>query len=436
MSPPKLHILISGASVAGPALAYWLIRAGCKVTVVERAAILRTAGQGIDVRDSARDVIKRMGLFERIRDRSSHEEGFEIVDRQSRPLARFGVDGQGESITCDIEILRGELAGILYDATKDDVTYVFGDVVESLDERADGVRVTFANGTPAMTFDLVVAADGIGSKIRRMMMGSGDGKGDGGVDTSGDDSSIRSLQSYAAYFSIPRGATDGMWAQSRSSHGGRFMMLRPDNQGRTRAFLGITAYEKSDERLSRLARAAKEGIPTQKSVVQDLFYDADWVEMPRILEGMHASDDLYMQHLAQVRLSCWSSSGGRITVIGDAGYSPSPFAGMGTSLAFIGAYILAGEISQRPNDIPAALEAYERVLRPYVENIQNLPPGIPWIICPQTALGVKVVETIARVVSVLSATGIIGFLGKLGAYLPIGSGRNKFKLPEYDVFNK
>ena len=132
----KLRVLIGGASVAGPALAYWLIRAGCKVTIVERAPTPRSAGQGIDIRDTARDVVKRMGIFDRIMDKSSHEEGTEVVDANNRSVARFGVDksGKGDSMTSDVEILRGELAGILIDVTKNDVSYIFGDMVESLEE--------------------------------------------------------------------------------------------------------------------------------------------------------------------------------------------------------------------------------------------------------------------------------------------------------------
>lgn len=136
----KPRILISGASVAGPALAYWLVRAGCKVTVVERAPSLRSVGQGLDVCDAARDVIKRMGISDRIRDKSSHEEGLEFADSNNRCFARFDVDksGKGESITCDVEILRGELAGILFDVTNEDFFYIFGDVVESLEETDKG----------------------------------------------------------------------------------------------------------------------------------------------------------------------------------------------------------------------------------------------------------------------------------------------------------
>ncbi|KAL8822068.1 MAG: hypothetical protein Q9191_007188, partial [Dirinaria sp. TL-2023a] len=390
MSLPR--VLVSGASVAGPALAYWLVRAGCKVTVVERAPSLRKTGQGVDIRDSARDVIRRMGLFDRIRDQSSHEEGIMAVDGNNRCLGRFGVDesGKGDSFTCDIEILRGELAGILVDVTKDDASYIFGDMVESMQETDKEVIVNFANGTPSTAFDLVVAADGLGSKIRRLAFGN-------------SKSHIRDLDSYISYFSIPPGDTDSMWARVHWVKGGRTISLRPDNVGRTRAFMGVTAWDKSDERLARCAKALKEGILAQKALLQELFQDAGW-EIPRILQGMHESDDLYMQHIAQVRLNRWSSSSGRVTVVGDAGYAVSPFAGMGTSVAFIGAYILAGEISQQPHNIPAALESYERILRPYVESIQKLPPGIPWLVNPQTTTGIRVLETCIWGLGLLAGT--------------------------------
>ncbi len=416
----KLRVLISGASVAGPALAYWLARAGCKVTIVERAPSVRIAGQGIDVRDAARDVVKRMGIFDRMRDKSSHEEGIEFVDSKNHCLARFGADfesGKGDSITCDIEILRGELAKILVDVTKDDVSYIFGDMVESLEETDKEVGVSFANGTPTTAFDLVVAADGIGSKTR-------------GIAFKNSSSHVKSLNSYISYFSIPKGDTDTMWARGHWVKGGRVMVLRPDNVGRTRALLLHTSYDKSDERLARLEQSSKEGIPSQKALTQELFQDAGW-ESSRILKGMHESDDFYMQQVAQVRLDRWSS--GRVTVVGDAGYCPSPFAGGGTTLAFIGAYVLAGEISRQPNNIPAALESYERVLRPYVESSQKLLPGVPWVLVPQSRLGVRVIETAFWGVGWLATTRLATFFSKLVEYLSTG-GDVPFKLPEYEAF--
>ena len=410
-------VLISGASVAGPALGYWLARAGCKITIVERAPSLRKTGQGIDIRDSARDVVRRMGIFQQIRDKSSHEEGIKVVDGNNRCFARFGVDesGKGNSMTSDVEILRGELAGILIDATKEDVSYVFGEMVESLEETEKEVRVTFANGTPSTAFDLVVAADGIGSKIRGMALGEAD---------------FKELNGYVSYFSIPPGDTDTKWARLHWIKGGRVMVLRPDNVGLTRVFLCVTAYDKSDERLARLGKAAKEGILAQKAVLQELFEDAGW-EISRILKVLHESEDLYMQNVAQIRLNRWSSASGRVTAVGDAGYCPSPFTGMGTSLAFIGAYVLAGEISRQPNNIPAALESYEHVLRPYVEDIQRLPPGIPWIVNPQSRLGIWVLETFLWAFAMLYSTRLFAWMCKVAGYLP---GGKQFKLPDYEAF--
>ena len=415
----KPHVLISGASVAGPALAYWLVRAGCKATIVERAPSLRIAGQGIDVRDAARDVVKRMGIFDRFLEKSSHEDGNDFVDGNNRCFARFGVDesGMGDGITCDIEILRGEMAKILFDVTKDDVSYIFDDMIESLEETDQELRVNFANGTPSSTFDLVVAADGLGSRTRGMAFGK-------------DSSQMKSLNSYITYFSVLPSNTDTSWSRARWIKGGRATVLRPDNVGRTRAFLCLTAYDSTDSRLAQLEKASKEGIPAQKALIQDLFQDADW-ETPRILSGMHDSDDFYMQHVAQIRLNRWSR--GRVAVVGDAGYAPSPFTGMGTSLAFIGAYVLAGEISRQRDNIPAALESYERILRPYVESVQKLPPGIPWMVNPQSRLGVRIFENVVWVLGLLSATGVIRLITKVAAYLPKISGTS-FELPDYEAF--
>ncbi len=193
------------------------------------------------------------------------------------------------------------------------------------------------------------------------------------------------------------------------------MLLRPDNVGQTRAFFSLTAYEKLDERLVRLQKASKEGIPAQKAVVQEFFQDADR-EISRILKGMHESEDFYMQEIGQVRLDRWSS--GRATVVGDAGYAPSPYTGMGTSIALIGVYVLAGEISRQPNNISAALASYEYFLRPFVESVQKLPPGIPWIGHPQSKLGVRVLESVVRGASVFSATGIVSSFSRFTSIFP------------------
>lgn len=416
-----LRVLISGASVAGPALAYWLARVGCRVTVVERAAALRTEGQGIDVRDAARDVIKRMGIFDTIRDRSSHEAGVTAVDSNNKVYARFAVDetsGRGDSPTSDIEILRGELSQILYDVTKNDATYIFDEMVERIEETENETKVHFSNATPTQSFDLVVAADGIGSRIRSMAFGANAAR-------------IRSLGAYVSYFSIPLGETDNSWSRVHWHHGGRSLVLRPDNIGRTRAFCMVLGSGESDPRILKCEKAVKEGVAAQKALTQELFQDAGW-ESGRILKGMQASDDLYFQHIAQVRMDRWSK--GRVALVGDAGYAPSPFTGMGTSVAFLGAYVLAGEISRQPNNIPAALASYERTLRPHVDSVQTLAPGIPWIALPQSKLGVRLLTTFVWLMSALAGSPVGAVFGKLFTLLPWNE--KVFTLPECTAFKE
>ena len=422
MSPPR--ILVSGASVAGPALAYWLVKAGCKVTIVERSRVLRTEGQGIDVRDSARDVIRKMGIFDIMRERSSQEEGVRVFTAGGKTLAAFGADlesGNANSFSCDIEILRGELAGILYDITKDDVEYVFGDYVKSLEETEKDVTVTFANGLPNRTFDLLIAADGIGSKIRGMISGKSYSK------------AVKSLNSYVSYFSIPKLATEDKWAELCWREGGRSLWLRPDNVGRTRVFLMTVAYSADDKRLDRYAEVCKSDIPAQKALTKELFQDFGW-QVDRVLEGMEKSDDFYMQHVAQTRIDKWTSPMGRVGLVGDAAACPSPFTGMGTSLAFIESYIMAGEISKQLDDLPAALIAYEKVVRPYVEDTQNLFPGIPWILNPQTSWGLGIFQSVIGLFGFIAGTRVAAVVNKIVDSVPKSWFGSDFKLPHYKAF--
>ncbi|MFD0591307.1 hypothetical protein ACFQZ4_00875 [Catellatospora coxensis] len=76
----KNTVLISGASIAGPALAYWLHRHGFAVTVVERAPAIRPGGHAVDIRGVAKDVCARMGIMPAITRARVHEEGFAWVD--------------------------------------------------------------------------------------------------------------------------------------------------------------------------------------------------------------------------------------------------------------------------------------------------------------------------------------------------------------------
>nr|WP_221380704.1 FAD-dependent monooxygenase [Actinoplanes polyasparticus] len=365
MSAPS--ILISGASIAGPALAFWLNRAGWHTTVVERFDQLRDAGHNIDVRGAAREVVRRMGLEEAMLASRTGEEGTEFVDGRGRSLAVFPrsatkVDGA----TAELEILRGELSRILYEGTRNETEYVFGDQITNLEDVGTHVEVSFAN-SPQRSFDVVVIAEGLTSRTRRMVM---------------PDADISRVGLYTAYLTIPRTDDDNDYWRWYNAPGSRVVMTRPDNLGTTRAVLSFTSNRRGLETLPE---------PQVTALLRSTFSDAGWMAS-RVLDGLDAP--YYFDAIGQVRLPKWNE--GRIGLIGDAAYCASPLSGMSTSLALVGAYVLAGELSTA-SDLPTAYDAYERRLRPYVERAQKLPPGGVGLAYPSGRAGLAVLRTAVRV---------------------------------------
>ncbi|MFG1675836.1 FAD-dependent monooxygenase [Micromonospora sp. NPDC049282] len=342
-------VLISGAGVAGPALAFWLSRRGFAVTVVERAPGLRPGGQAVDVRGAAREVLDRMGLTERVRAAGVREQGMEYVDARGRararlPVAAFG----GEGIVADLEIERGALARVLYEATRDDVEYVFDDSIETLAQEDAGVRLTFARSAPR-TVDLVVGADGSHSSTRALAFGP-------------EPAYVRPLGAYLAYFSTPH-RDAGAWFRMHNAPGGRVVGTRPTSDGRTAAFFSFRSDSLDVDRRDRAA---------QQRLLTERFADVGW-RAAELLAAAPAATDFYFDRYAQVRMESWST--GRVALLGDAAWCPSPLTGQGTSLALVGAYLLAGELAATGGDHRAGYRRYEEGLRAHVVKGQKLPGG-------------------------------------------------------------
>ena len=393
-------ILISGASIAGPALAYWLNARGWQTTVVERFDELRDDGQNIDVRGAGRDVARRMGIEDAIRAASTGETGTEFVDADGTPVARFAA-GRSDSggATAELEILRGQLSRIIVDRTRGDTEYVFGDQIVALDDGADGVTVTFDHG-PRRTFDVVVVAEGLRSRTRSLVFP--------GVDA------VRELGFYVAYLTIPRTGEDTDLWRWHSAGRGRSVSLRPDNLGTIRATLGFLSDLRGLDELDRDAVV---------TILRRTFADAGWVA-PRVLAAL-GDAPLYFDAVGQARMPSWSS--GRVAMVGDAAYCSSPVSGMSTSLALTGAYVLAGELAAHV-DHRDAFAGYDRIMRPYVNQAQNLPPGVPRIANPRTRVGIEVFRLALRVAS-------SRLVGKLANQL-FSPPADKIELPEYAHLEK
>ncbi|KAF4548947.1 FAD-binding domain-containing protein 10 [Elsinoe fawcettii] len=409
----QLNILVSGAGIGGPVLAYWLNKAGHKITIVERDAQLRTTGQSVDIREEAVEVIRKMGLEQKIRDTSTHEAGVAFVDPQDKVRALFKATGSTEvqSFTSEFEVFRGDLAQIFFNTTKDLCTYVFDEYITSIDQDSDGCYVEFANGKDAGRYDLVIAADGLGSKVRAMIFNTSTRE------------HIWSLDTFAAYFTIDKDLLDGdQYSRWYNAPGGRCVLLRPDPQRRTRAHLFVINHGDQSQ-LDTYRAAYKQGIERVKELFTEEFKDAGW-KCQDILACAPDAKDFYGSEIAQIRTD--KIFQGRVALVGDAGYCPTPFTGMGTSLAMIGAYILAGEINKSAEDVDGALQRYQDIMHPYAKKIQQIPRSMPKLANPMSAWGVKVQLTILSIVSTLKIDVFANWLQGLGLF----QGK-KFKLPEY-----
>ncbi|GHF82281.1 monooxygenase [Kitasatospora xanthocidica] len=369
-------ILISGAGIAGPALAHWLRRHGFRPTVVERAPGPRPGGQAVDLRGAGRTVVERMGLMERARALCVEQDGMALVDRRGRVSARMPVElFEGQGIVSEIEILRGDLAELLQEAT-DGVEYLWDDTVTALDEDADGVTVTFENA-PARRFALVIGADGLHSTVRRLAFETPgrSGRSDGG------DSHYHPLGGYHAWFTVHDTALarelDG-WFLMYNAPGGLVAGARPGRlPGEVKASLGFRSAPLAYDRRDTAAL---------KRLLGERFAGAGW-QVDRLLAGMHGAEDFAFDSFGQIRLDRYSR--GRVALLGDAGYSPSPLTGLGTSLALVGAYLLAGELAAARGDFTTAFARYEELMRPYVTQAQELPPGGLHGYAPDSALMIR-----------------------------------------------
>ncbi|MDQ1150315.1 2-polyprenyl-6-methoxyphenol hydroxylase-like FAD-dependent oxidoreductase [Sphingobacterium zeae] len=362
-------ILVSGASIAGPTLAYWLDRYGFEVTVIERAAVLRLGGQNIDVKGPAKEIALKMGILEEIRAHNTTEIGLRFVSSDNHTIAEFPSDSS-MSMTQELEILRGDLVKILYDLTAKRVEYIFGDHIIDLIESENEVKVDFASGKKGV-FDIVVIAEGIGSATRDLAFGGRP--------------RFNYLGLYTAYLTILRNNSDSRWARWYNAPKGIVFMLRPDNYGKTRASVTFLAKENAYKDLSEA---------DQKRALIDRIQGAGW-ESERLVNEIKESEDLYFERVSQVKTDKWTK--GRVVITGDAAWCATPIAGKGTDLALAGAYILAGEL-YRAGNYEEAFRNYEKIMKPYVQECQKLPPGIPRIVYPESRVGVALLNQLIAIV--------------------------------------
>jgi 2-polyprenyl-6-methoxyphenol hydroxylase-like FAD-dependent oxidoreductase len=340
-------VLVSGASIAGPSLAFWLRRHGFDVVVVERCPAIRGGGQPIDIRGAALDVVMEMGLRASVEVHRTHFGGANVLDPKGVEIERHTdrTLSAGRHESGDIEILRDDLAALLYETTKSDVEYRFDDAITAITDDGRTAAVSFENSAPA-NFDFVVGADGIYSGVRRLVFGP-------------NEKFLKFLGAYAAIFSVEN-----------------FLDLRDWQTAIGDESLGIFVCPARANSELRIIMMFESGplprdlpLSEQKVLLAKKFAHFGW-ETPRLLAFLKEAPNLYFGEIAQCSLPRWSQ--GRVALVGDAAYSPSPRSGQGTSLALVGAYVLASELSHHENDYAAGFADYETRMRPFVDLNQAL----------------------------------------------------------------
>ncbi|SDJ20137.1 2-polyprenyl-6-methoxyphenol hydroxylase [Lentzea albidocapillata subsp. violacea] len=352
-----MRILVSGASIAGPVLAYWLVRHGHEVTVVERSPVLRkTGGHAVDLFTPAMDISERMGVLPRIEALATGTTRLTYLREGTRkPISADVAKLFAAASDRHVEIMRDDLSEIYYDATRADVEYVFGDSITSI-----GDEVTFEVGAPRR-FDLVIGADGLHSNVRRLVFGEV-GK--------------TFVGAYLAVLSVPR---DLGVAGEMAGHIG---------PGRTAAVYG--ARHLDDARAVFLFRSPElsyhhRDVARQKQLLREAFAGMHR-EVDGWLEYLDGDGAFYFDSITQLREDTWSR--GRVALVGDAGYCPGPAVGGSTSLAVLGAYVLAGELSAGA-DHQAAFARYEDEMRDVVHASRAFALGTAKTLIPSTRLGVS-----------------------------------------------
>lgn len=330
-------VLISGAGIAGNALAFWLGRYGFRPTVVEIAPDLRAGGFPVDFRGRAHlAVLARMGVLEEVRAHQTPAVSHVIVDEAGRPVAEI----PSELTAGGLEILRGDLVQILYQRAKDAAEYRFADSISSLTPVAGGVRAQFERSAPR-TFDLVVAADGLHSRVRGLVFGP-------------ERRYLRYLGYYAASFTIP---DDQSHADVRLNYNvpGRLVAVNAGPGWASASFIFASEQLEIDHR----------DIDRQRQVVARAYDGVGW-QAPRLISAMWQASDFSFEPIGRVEVDRYIQD--RVVLLGDAGYGG--YGAMGTGLALVGAYILAGELAASRQDHRAALERYQEQLRGYATRCQ------------------------------------------------------------------
>ncbi|HUJ63708.1 MAG TPA: FAD-binding domain [Kofleriaceae bacterium] len=398
MTMARPSVLISGAGIAGPTLAYWLVRRGFDPVIVERAPRFRAGGYILDFWGVGFAVAERMGLVATLRDIGYVIDRLRYVRADGHTSAELGADAVRRALGDRyLSVRRGDLARAIYELVEHDVETIYGDSIAALRDDATGVAVELEHGG-TRRFDLVVGCDGLHSAVRTIAFGAHE-----------------AFEHYLGYFTASF-ATAGY---PRADPHAYVSFTAPGRQ--------ISRYSLRDDLTAfffvwtpdRRPIVEPGDLATQRRLIAEAFAGDAWAECPEIFARLAACDELYFDAVSQIHVPQWSR--GRIALLGDAAFCPSLLAGEGSSFAMAGAYILAGELERCGGDHHAAFARYERQYRPFVERKQQAARRFASTFAPASRLGLFARNQLLRLMNA----------PKLGDWMIRRLAADHHALPEY-----
>jgi 2-polyprenyl-6-methoxyphenol hydroxylase-like FAD-dependent oxidoreductase len=370
-------VLISGAGIAGPTLAYWLTAAGLKPTLIEHAPGLRTGGYVIDFWGLGFDIAERMGLVPDIDRIGYHMREMRIVDGDGERIASFGTSvlrdlAGGRFVTLG----RSDLSRLLFEKINGATEVIFGDEIAAIADEVDHVQVRFKRSAPRR-FDLVIGADGLHSKVREIAFGP-------------EERFEKQLGYLVAAFQVrgyrPRDEQVYVLRGEPGRMLGRFAL----HEDRT-LFLFVWAVDAGSS-------TAIPDLPAQKAVLRER-YRHDKGEVARIIDELDDTQDLYFERVSQIKMQRWSR--GRVALVGDAAFCVSLLAGQGSALAMTAAYVLAGELERADGAHEQAFHAYEALLRDFIAKKQQGAMHFASAFAPKTRWGIFVRNQVINLLGIV-----------------------------------
>lgn len=359
-----MRVVINGAGIAGPTLAYWLQKSGHEVVLVEQAPELRRGGYIIDFWGIGYDIAEKMGIIPRVRELGYQIEEVRYVDRNGRKSAGFSVELFWRMTKHRFtSVKRSDLSATIYDAIDGNVETIFGDSIAAVDDNGNKVMVEFEHTSPR-EFDLVIGADGLHSRVRKLVFGP------------------------EQEFTVPLGYHVAAFEIDRYSHRDELVFVSHNTPGKQ-----ISRFSMRDDkslflfifRDKLISGATLPTVEAHKRVLEDVFGDVGW-EWPDIKTAMRDVTDIYFDQVSQIKMANWTK--GRTALLGDAAACVSLLAGEGTGLAMAEAYVLAGELCKSPADHASAFLRFEERLMPFLKQKQNSAVKFGSTFAPETNLGI------------------------------------------------